>query len=292
MIDIKRFLDDYNIEYWTSGKNVAEGFTNIQCPHCNDHSNHGGFTEDGSRYMCWRCGSHSVYDTLAMLIGVNTRKIYDILNAYSVKVGVEEKEKIEYHNTTIEVPGSKLLKQHKDYLESRNFDADYLERKYDLKGTLACGNYSYRIIVPVYYNNRIVTFQGRDFTGRQKLRYMMCEPKKEIIPIKNTIYNIDNAKSRSVLIVEGVYDVFRMGDNCISTFGTSYTRRQLKLISKKFDRIFVLFDGEPQAQEKALMLSKELTLIGKDVINLKLEKGDPAELSESEAREIKRDLRL
>lgn len=291
MLDIRRFLDDYNIEYWTSGKNVAEGFTNVQCPFCDDKSNHFGFTEDGTIGMCWRCGKHNVYETLSLLTNQSKRDVYKLSNRYSVIVG-EEKERVEYHNTMIEVPGNKLSKQHRKYLESRNFDADYLERKYDLRGTLAYSDYPYMIITPVYFNNRIVTFQGRDYTNKQGIKYKMCEPKKEIIPIKNILYNLDNCNKKSVIVVEGIYDVLRVGDDCCSTFGISYKKQQVRLLAKKFDTIYIMFDGEPQAQEKALNLGRELMLMGKNAINLILPKGDPAEMNDRDVKKLKKELRL
>lgn len=290
MFDTKRFLDDYNIEYWTHGKNVADGFINISCPHCADSSNHGGFSLDGSIFLCWRCGSHNVFETLSLLTGINLKELYKIVKDYNLIIDFEE-EKIEYNNTTIEMKGDKLLPQHKKYLESRNFNADYLERKYDLKGTLFDKDYGYRIMIPVYYNNRIVSYQGRDFTGKSPVRYMMCKPENEIIPIKNILYNLDNCKNRWCIVVEGIFDVWRLGDNCCSTLGTSYKKEQLNLLAKRFDIVFTMFDGEPQAQIKARKLGEELTLLGKEVINLKLESGDPAELTDEEGKEIIEDVK-
>ena len=124
MIDVQRFLEDENIEFWTEGKNVADGFINVQCPHCDDHSNHLGFSLDGDVCMCWRCGKHDTYETLSLLVNKSKKEVKYLLKDYK---NIEETEykKTVYNNTTIEIPGDKLLQVHKNYLDNRGFDADY-----------------------------------------------------------------------------------------------------------------------------------------------------------------------
>ena len=39
-MNLFEFLDDYDIEYWTEGKNVVKGWVNITCTFCDDDSNH------------------------------------------------------------------------------------------------------------------------------------------------------------------------------------------------------------------------------------------------------------
>ena len=98
-----------------------------------------------------------------------------------------------------------MLPQHIRYLEGRGFDAQYLINKYDLRGTLYTGDiYAYRVITPIYYNNRIVSYQGRDFTGKQNIRYATCKPENEIIHHKKILFNLDNSKQESVIVMEGV----------------------------------------------------------------------------------------
>lgn len=292
MIDIQRFLDDYNIDYATSGKNVASGFININCPHCEDKSKHGGFPKNGSIYLCWRCGRHDIAETLSLITGISKKDIISIKKQYNNYIESNE-EQYEYHNETILVPGGKLTKQHKDYLFGRNFDADFLERKYDLRGTLATRDlYAYRIITPIYYKQRIVSYQGRDFTGKQELRYVTCKPEFEIIHHKKILFNMDNATSDKVIVVEGTYDAFRFGDNTVATMGTGYTREQVSLLAKTYDEIYTMFDPEIDAQNRAKQLLTDLSMAGKKVMNIRLDSGDPAEQTEETVREIKKDLKL
>ena len=290
--NVQSILEDYGIEFWVSGKNVADGFVNVTCPYCQDRSNHGGFSKNGNVYMCWRCGKHNVVDTLIELTGLKARQIFELKDKYNILIDDEE-EKIEYYNDTIEVPGSKLLPQHINYLESRLFDAKYLENKYDLRGTLYTGDlYAYRVIAPIYYNNRIVSYQGRDFTRKQNIKYATCKPENEIVHHKKILFNLDNAKNDSVIVVEGIYDVFRFGDDTIATMGTSYTKEQLVMLAKRYKTIYTMFDPEKPAQERAKKLCYDLSLAGIDTVNLFLDDGDPAEQTEETVRLIKKDLNL
>ena len=290
--NVQAILDDYGIAYSTSGKNVADGFVNIQCPYCDDKSQHLGFSKNGYVALCWRCGKHSVIQTLAEVTGLTTKQIFELKEKYNILIDDEE-EKIIYQNETIEVPGSKLLPQHIRYLEGRGFDAQYLINKYDLRGTLYTGDiYAYRVITPIYYNNRIVSYQGRDFTGKQNIRYATCKPENEIIHHKKILFNLDNSKQESVIVMEGVYDVFRFGDNSIATMGTSYTKEQLALLAKRYKKVYTMFDPEVDAQNRAKILCSDLSMAGLETVNLLLDEGDPAEQNEETVNQIKRDLGL
>jgi len=292
MFNVQQFLDDYNVDYITKGKNVASGFLNTQCPHCDDHSMHGGFSLQGNVYLCWRCGKHDVADTLSMLTDISVKQIYLLRKQYDTYIDSIQ-EVHEYHNETIVVPGGKLLKQHKDYLYGRNFDAEFLERKYDLRGTLATGDlYAYRVIAPIYHKNRIVSYQGRDFTEKQSLRYATCKPENEIMHHKKILFNMDNSTHDKVIVVEGVYDAFRFGNDTVATMGTSYTKEQVFMLAKTYDTIYTLFDPEVEAQIRAKNLLSDLSMTGRKTINLLLEKGDPAEQSEETVKQMKRELKI
>ena len=289
--DYKRFFEDYGIQYWASGKNVPDGACNTQCCHCDDRSNHLAWNNTST--YCWRCGEHSLFSSIKELLGCDNKTVFSILKEKYNTLIDEEEEKIVYHNQTIEVPGSKLLPQHIKYLEGRRFDVQYLINKYDLRGTLATGDiYAYRVITPIYYNHRIVSYQGRDFTGKQNIRYATCKPENEIIHHKKILFNLDNSKQESVIVMEGVYDVFRFGDNSIATMGISYTKEQLALLAKRYRRVYTMFDPEVDAQNRAKILCSDLSMAGLETVNILLDEGDPAEQSEEVVREIKRDLGL
>ena len=60
-------------------------------------------------------------------------------------------------------PGSKDLKpMHIKYLKSRGLDPEQLQSIYDIRGTGVAGKYKFRVIAPIYYRGRVVSYQGRD----------------------------------------------------------------------------------------------------------------------------------
>jgi DNA primase len=292
--DAIRFLDDYNIEYWAFGKNTQEGWVNISCVFCGDDSNHGGFNLIKGYYNCWRCGAKKIVNVVMELLSVNYYEAEKILLEYSGRsLLVANLNKRETLNADrIDIPGGKLEKMHKNYLRERNFDSDELEEKYKLRGTGIVGKWKYRIIVPIIYNKRIVSFQGRDITNKQKERYKALEIEESLIDFREILYNLDNCNEESIAVVEGVYDVFRMGDNFCAIFGSEITEHRIKLLSK-YKKIFFCFDPEKEAQKKARTAAEKLSVLGCDVELVVFDENrDPADLTNLEALCFKRGLGL
>jgi hypothetical protein len=299
MFDAVSYLQDRGIPFDTEGKNCSPGWVQIQCPFHPD-SNHGGFRLLDGAYRCWKCGWHSIENTIIALencsytqacrrlIDYDTPEIPDI----SIRTPVTKKSTLEWPKGI-----GAMSKIHFDYLLNRNFNPKYLQEKYHLLGGKPYGDYKYRLIIPIIVDSQIVSFQGRDITDTQELRYKACKKEDEVIDHKNTLYNIDNAGDTGI-IVEGVFDVWRLGDNTVATFGTAVRRHQVLEIIRRFKKVFVLFDPEPEAQKKAKDLVRELNVYI-DAINIKLKplsntiptwKGDPADLPQDKADELKYNL--
>ncbi len=253
---VKDFLEDFNISYNDefSSKNGSPDFLQMNCPFCDDHSDHLGIHITGKYSYCWRCKGHNIIKTIESLVGCTWKEAEEIHEQYMRgSEWIEEEETLpETKNETILVPGLKLDARHRRYLANRDFEVNYIERKFDLRGTMHYGDYKFRIIIPIYFNGQIVSYQGRDITNKQHLRYKACAKKNEIIHHKEILYNYDNCTNvnKHVMVVEGLFDVFRLGDDCVATFGTAFTDNQVKLLSK-FKRVYTIYDAEDGAQESA-----------------------------------------
>ncbi len=186
-----------------------------------------------------------------------------------------------------------LQKPHKKYLRKRGFDPKELEQIWNIKGTGSLGRYSHRIIAPIYFNKILVSYQGRDITDKADLKYKACSIEKERIHHKYIGYGYDLTNKKECLVVEGVFDAWRMGAGSVALFGTGYTPQQVQFLST-FKRVFVLFDsGEEEAQKNGYKLSFELQELGVESEQIILDyEGDPAELSQKEADYIMRELLL
>jgi len=197
---------------------------------------------------------------------------------------IKKVNKLEWPRGTVN-----LQSYHKTYLAQRNHDPDYLAQKYQLMGTLPAGPYALRIMAPIFYQGQWVSYQGRDITGKTPLKYKACKKELEIIHHKNILYNLDNCKRKEIIVVEGLFDVWRLGDDTCATFGTSVSKKQINVLSK-FKRVFIMFDSEQLAQKKAKELADQLSLLGVESINISLSEGDPGDMATDDANKLKSEL--
>lgn len=286
MFKYESFFNDHHIQYWTSGKNVTYGWINVQCPFCDDHSNHLGFDLSADRLVgsCWRCGKHS-------LVAWVKREIPHALKTMGTyEVGARKKRKKESKDTDgiiVTLPGSEMTSAHRKYLRDRRFNPRELEREWGLKGTTkTCPtelgkSWKHRISIPIYQNHELVSFQGRDITGGASEKYRNCPSRLEITSIKDCLYGIDKTYKKAV-VVEGVADVWRLGPGAVATFGIKFTKRQLSVLNT-FDELWIYFDPEDEAQRQANQLALSLPNVKVNIIKHDTE---PDDLTNEEAQEL------
>lgn len=299
--DANRFCMDNSIPTWTEGKNVRPGWLHIQCPMCDDGSNHGGFSKWG-QYKCWRCGSHSPKWVVKTLLRIPISEAEKLLDEYDNGLSYTPDEAIvrEYRQTPLILPGSDLNPIQEAYIRGRGFDPRHIQRTYGILGTDHTGfwegdtDFRWRIIIPIYdHKGHLINFQGRDYTDEQELRYKGCPIERSLLHHKETLYGEHLCMDRKrVVVVEGVMDMWRMGQGFVCTFGTSMTKAQVARLSQ-WDEIYFLFDPEAEAQARAKEAGTELAALGKKVEIISADFGegrDPADLSEQEAQEVREEL--
>lgn len=294
MFNFKQFLEDFNIPIPNVSKNTGKGWINIQCPFCNDQKNHLGFNYEENYFNCWKCndpvrgGYHTIIEVIEKLLPYENPR--QILKQYDTNEIIVNRihEKLNKKVKKIIVPGEELKPMHIDYLKSRGLDPEYIKNKYKLLGTTYLGNYRYRIIIPIYFQGKIVTFQTRTIND-SKPRYVNCDPENEIIPIKDILYNIDNCKEDFCILTEGVFKVFKLDDNSLASLGKNYTKQQLKLLTR-FKIVFIYFDPDESGQGKAKKLSIELDGLGIKCFNITHEKA-PDNLNKNEVTLFWRDIK-
>jgi DNA primase len=292
MFDAIEFCIDHNIEYWTEGENVARGWTNVQCPFCDDHNNHGGINPIQSYYNCWRCGWHSLESAISELLNVSFSEAVKIKKEYTTNIlkhNLKKKKEIK-HKTIVSLPEGtgELKKQHRDYLVKRNFDPDEIIEKWNIKGTSHLGSFMWRLIIPIYFKGQLVSYTSRDITDKQDIRYKTALPENEVVFHKNIVYGLNKPENKGI-IVEGPFDVWRMKKNTVCTFGTMFSLHQIKCIAENFNEVFILFD--PDAIDKGKYLAQELSMIGckAHVVSHDLD-CDPGDLSQNDADYLRKKL--
>ena len=287
--DIKEYFDDRSIPYWESGKNVTEGWINIQCPFCDDNSNHLGIDPSTMKTSCWRCGPQGMILNLIMEIEScsykEAKKIVEMFQS-SVPYYTKNKERRIIEGDILPKQAEELKKVHKDYLINRGFDPDYLIEKYRLKACYTIGDYKYSIIVPVIVDGEIVNFTAMNIGGNGR-RYQHCPNDQAIIPMKECIYNIDSVRD-TALVVEGVTDVWKIGDGAIAVMGMEYTKEQiLAIYNTRIRKAVVMFDAGDLEKKKAAKLANALSILIPIVEVIELEFGDPGDFTKEEVKNVR-----
>jgi DNA primase len=299
-MNFEKMFRDYHVDYSTR---VNRGWTNCTCPHCDDKTYNGGFNNIDGHYHCWKCGGHDMKKTLQLVLGIPSNEIKSVLSEYEGRNGVlQELNKKTAKAKHLELPSDCFTPAERKYLLSRNFSPRFLHEKYGVVGGGIAGRWKYRIIIPVYLNGKLVSWTGRSILDKQTLkekeipRYKNLSIEESVINIKECIFNIDNCRKNVAVLVEGSFDVMRLGDDFICSMGTELTQNQIQTLSNRFKKIFIAFDNELEAQKKARKFGMELASIGVDVevVNIyeDFNKNDGGELSDDEVKIIRKELGL
>ena len=293
-MNIIQLLTDYNISYWTEGNNCSPGWVSMQCPFCDDQSNHLGYSLRGKNFNCWKCGSHPAAETISKLTGLSIAASIDLIKSSGGLSRIEADKETQPKPETLKFPiGTKPLDTthgpHGAYLIKRGFDPEKIAQDWNLYSTGPVGNldgrdYKHRIIAPIYWDGQLVSFQARDITGKSDLRYKACPKDIEIIHHKHILYGKQKMWGDTGLCVEGIFDVWRLGPKAFCTFGTKVTTQQIQAMAKQFKRIEIIFDNELPARRQANNLQSELSLVGiESFVHIDTIKSDPASLTQDEA---------
>lgn len=168
-------------------------------------------------------------------------------------------------SVTVNVNGmlSRLNDSCLNYLSARGIDfniARSLGMKYLEKGDVNGTPFFKRLMIPVYENNKLLSYEGRDITGTSKKKVLY--PSGSSV---NTLFNIDKLDvSQPIYVVEGIMDlsVLRSDDyflNSTSIFGSSPTRRKALLLNK-FKEIVWIPDNDNAGFESVKKYSEMLDL--------------------------------
>jgi hypothetical protein len=253
-------------------------------------------------FHCWRCGWHPVEETLSLVLHVQRSEVKQILRQHRLDIlpsqRVDTAPKVMLHPFKYPTPVCPCLGAHKRYLRDRGFDPAKLIKDWNLQGTGPIAtldeiDYKFRVIIPIMWDGRVVSFQARDITGKSPFKYKACPKPREEIHHKHVLYGKQEywEMSRVGIIVEGVVDAWRIGPAAACTFGIEFSIEQVMQMGKHFDRIFVLYDKERTAQRQAKKLSTKLRMMGKEVYVIDQYDGDdPGSMSESDAQNLVRDL--
>lgn len=265
IFDFVTFAREHSIPILHEGhKHSRPNWVQTICPFCTGNPGwHLGYRLDSGHFHCWRCGSHPNVEVVQKVLQCGWMEARRI--AYNMRSRVqpqEVKEQDRVDHVDLPIPNfplnSVLLPQHQKYLKERDFDPFLLAQIWRLRCTNhETPGFKHRILAPVYYQGKLVTYQGRDITGKSLSKYKNCPKEKSILTLHETLYGIDQVPGDAVVVVEGITDVWRLGPGAVSTFGVDWSRQQAMLL-RPFNRRYILFDQDDAGQEEAKKLAKLL----------------------------------
>lgn len=301
-VDFQRLCSDFQLETAPRDhKHWRDGWTAVECPFCSGNPGyHLGYNEEESYFNCWRCGWHPITEVISKLLRLSREQAARTISHYPAPLNLS-REMSPKERFPFSLPlgcRSAPLSIHRRYLESRRFEVEELIRRWRLQFTGKVGSYKLRVIAPVYRNGTMVSFQGRDVTGRSPLRYKACAENHERVPHKACLYGEDEAVASAgrshVVVCEGITDVWRIGPGAVATFGIEWTPEQARRLAQ-WQSVSVLFDSaDPQAVRKQSQLARTLSVLGvREVEEIEIPGiADPAEIDPWDVPRLRKMLKL
>lgn len=192
--DWLRFLEQNHIEVKTSGKNVSRGNVAVHCPFCGpqDPSEHMSIRLDGKGWRCFRHPDHRGKNParlVQMLLGCTWEHASKLVgNAINIPSDFMAAVRQQFESPPIiDAPPIKLPPEFKplnnglpsgrrfrNYLRrDRGFtteDIAIMTRRYGLR-YCTHGAYKGRIIFPVWFEGKLISWTGRTIYEVEELRY-------------------------------------------------------------------------------------------------------------------------
>lgn len=312
---VQEVLDEYNIPYITSGRNVRKGNYNINCPFCaQDDGYHMGLVPDKGWYGCWRDSKHrgrNFAKVVQALLNVSWREAQALASDETTLESEDELTKLvnslfdeNIKDEEIKLGGQdhldipKEFKEIEDrgpraefirYMEGRGFtDVPRLFRKYEV---LCCqsGEWKKRLIFPLYHEDKLVAWQGRSIYNSATLPYKDLSIEESVRHLKNALYNYDAASmgGKVLIVCEGLMDFLKMdfyspkGFRATCIFTKTMTSEQVYLLTHLatlYDEVWFVLDRD--AQSNAEDLVAELQPVRRNIRMVELPEGidDPGEM--------------
>lgn len=240
------------------GRPNPGGWCPVLCKVCLDHGRKGPraafkFEGDTVGYHCFNCGHSTVYDpTVSRSM---PHKMVAVLDAFGIpdsewrvvifqnlsrerqsSNGEKQEQYVSIEPKAIELPDSfyRLTNDPDDDVAQYAIEFLTNERRIDWTAypfylsKPTNKKWFGRLVIPVYKDNKIIYYQGRDLTELHKEKYLSPSIDRE-----NVIYGYENLHTdldEPLYVVEGFFDAFVL--NGIATFGNKLSSAQIKWLNQ------------------------------------------------------------
>jgi len=301
MITLEKLLRTFQIDWQVQTANAF----NINCPFCTkrDTKYHCGIFRDMKSFHCFRCGkSGTLFLLLQQITGMSFHEYKAIIKGdKNVEADLTTKDKVREifsRKITVEKPKTKPVKLPlselitkkivneypvlQQFLAQRRINIETCE-DYGARFTGYTGDYPYRLIIPIANEHgQIVTWQGRDVTGKAKRKYQTAHG----VAINQFLYWTDSVFGDDIYIVEGVFDAWRLNWSAVCCFGKSLSKRQKHLLlDASVKRYIIAYDGD--AKKEAMKTGQEMACLRNGIGVLDIPEGeDPDSLGIDKMNEL------
>lgn len=323
-------LDDQGLDYKETSGTSGDQLNIKVCPSCGNSRWKTYVNAERGYGNCFSCGeTFNLWTLTKAILGTEDKsEVAKYLGQLSDDTGFRQKRKeveVLVEEVDVRLPTSLQLPttdgQNLKYLEERGFDAD-LVRRFHLRfcmvgkhnvvaeeGESFTQDFSNRVLIPVYsLEGDLVTFQGRDVTGKSDKKYLF--PAK-LPSTGRFLFNghVAYAKyAKKLLIGEGAFDVMAqqkvidefpddfVGVVPVGTFGKKLSAAKpgqesqmtaiARLKKRGLQEVTVMWDGEQKALVSALEACAAISGLGLTAKVALLPKGkDPNEVLARDVRD-------
>jgi hypothetical protein len=322
-MDWPEFLSRNHVDYVERGRNVSRGNIAINCPFCAgaDPSQHLNISLSGKGFYCLRNRAHS---------GGEARLVQRLLNcSYEQALAVVRsgralpddwysRVKSLLFDSSTPVPADKPLewpeefrrldhqrltvRPYWNYLHSRGYTDQQIDRLWEDYDVAYCnrGPFHGRIMFPVYFDHRLVTWTGRAISPTKTLRYktLTADADKALEagtpcalgPISSYLLWWDHlleADADTIMLCEGPFDALRLmhlgkSKGVVATcfFTAQPGPQQIDLLHEllpRFQRKLLLLDAGTWAT--GMRVTDSLAALGVQRLDLPSAFNDPGTLS-------------
>ena len=328
-IEVADILDYEGIEYRETSGSSGEQLNLRECPTCGNAKYKVYLNAETGFGNCFVCDTKfNRWTFLADYLGTRDRKaIRDFISKMSRDLGYRPKKKMkvlaETDDLQAKLPQSIPLPDRKGrnspYLEERGITGEYAKRfnlrlcqygahTYIKDGKEIDQRFDDRIIIPVFdlYGD-LVTFQGRDISGKSDRKYLFPA---RLPATARYLYNGHEAlalRATEVILCEGAFDVIPVAKACdlypemhkvvpVGSFGKDLTDTKsgpgqvdaLRTLKQKgaLKAVTIMWDGEQSALLAALDAATKIKGIGLNAKIALLPQGcDPNEVTVTQIRD-------
>lgn len=283
-------LASAGIRIWRAGEStyVTEGWVGAVCPWCDRGAGRPGlgFPINGhGRGNCWRCGPHSLYETL-VAYGTEPKRAYELAGGQDRGPAVSAAPR-----GKLELPAGvgPLLPVHRNYLAGRGFDPDELVERWGIGGIGLAVHFAFSVYIPIYQDGEQVSWNTRVASDAvpHTQRYRGARRDQEAVPRGEVLYGEEYCR-HGVVVHEGPTDVFATGPGSVCTAGLGFSRGQVRRLAR-FPLRAICFDAEPGAQRRARKLADQLASMPGETFVVQLTTGkDSASADDSEVAELRK----